>query len=88
MDRFKELVGRQSAKTPDDQALNLQAYNGLGHIPDGTGRPSSGVNSALGGPMYGGQTGLVGSRDKPYGKRIMEIMEMLKQQPDIQELVK
>ena len=81
MERFQELTARQRAKTPDDPELIMQAYNGMGKVQGGSEVPE---NS----PMYGGQTELIGRRDRPYGKRIAELVEMLRSQPDIQNLIK
>ena len=56
-------------------------YNGLGRIQGGD-------NFSYRPPMYGGQTDLIGRRDKPYGKRILALEGLLKQQPDFQKVLK
>jgi hypothetical protein len=59
---------------PADEELTLQAYNGMGAIPDQ--------------PMYGGQTGLIGRRDRPYGKAVIGLREnILRPNSAIQSLI-
>lgn len=77
LDYFK----KRSAQFPNDEELGIQAYNGLGKIQGGR-------EVAPGTPMYGGQTSLTGAADRPYGKRIMELREMLANQPAIKGLIK
>lgn len=77
---FKTLTGRQRKRTPDDPELILQSYNGLGKIHGGS-------EVADDQPMYGGQTGLHGAKDRPYGKAILQLREMLKGQKAIQQLL-
>lgn len=79
--RYDTHYGRQAKKTPDDEALNIQSYNGMGRIQGGD-------NFSHRPPMYGGQTDLIGRRDKPYGKRILELEGLLKSQPEIQKIIK
>ena len=77
---FKTLTGRQRRRTPNDPELILQAYNGLGKIHGGSEVP---VDK----PLYGGQTNLHGAKDRPYGKAILELRELLKGQKAIQALL-
>jgi len=76
LERYNIHTGRQSAKTPNDEAAIIQSYNGMGRI-------QGGPNYSFRDPMYGGQTDLIGARDKPYGKAILALEELLKNQPDI-----
>lgn len=78
---FKALTGRQRRRTPNDPELILQAYNGMGKVQGGS-------EVDTGAPMYGGQTDLHGGRDRPYGKRILALREMLARQPAIQKLLR
>jgi soluble lytic murein transglycosylase-like protein len=76
-----EYFKKRSSQFPDDEELAIQSYNGLGKIQGGSEvEPDT--------PMYGGQTALHGLRDRPYGKAIIKLREMLLQQPDIQGLIK
>jgi len=87
MRRLKDKTARQTERTPDDAALILQSYNGMGRVPNPLRRGSDGRERMVG--RYGGQTQkMVGRVDKPYGKRILEIVSMLKQQPDVVDIVK
>jgi len=81
LQRYNTHYNRQARKTPNDEELNIQAYNGLGRIQGGD-------NFSYRPPMYGGQTDLIGRRDKPYGKRILALEGLLKQQPDFQKVLK
>jgi hypothetical protein len=65
---------KRSSKFPEDEALAIQSYNGLGKIQGGS-------EVAPDTPMYGGQPALHGLRDKPYGKAVMGIRDMLASQP-------
>ena len=87
MRRLRDKTARQSAKTPNDAALILQSYNGMGRVPNPMRRGRDGRERMVG--RYGGQTQkMTGRVDKPYGKRILEIASMLKQQPDVVNIVK
>jgi hypothetical protein len=76
---FKKQYDRHMARSGDEE-LAIQAYNGLGKIQGGSEVPD-------GTEMYGGQTDLHGYRDRPYGKAIIKLREMLAQQPSIQGLI-
>lgn len=87
MRRLKDKTARQSKHTPNDAALILQSYNGMGRVPNPSRTGKDGRERMAG--RYGGQTQeMVGRVDKPYGKRILEIVSMLKQQPDVVDIVK
>jgi hypothetical protein len=77
LDYFK----KRSSLFPNDEELGIQAYNGLGKIQGGSEVPD-------GEKMYGGQIELHGARDRPYGKRIIELRNMLLQQPAVKGLIK
>jgi hypothetical protein len=81
MDYLRKRTDRQRSQTPDDEELILQSYNGLGKIQGGS-------EVAEGAEMYGGQTDLHGRRDRPYGKSILQLKEMLAGQPSIQRIIK
>ncbi len=72
-DRLKQTT-RDKKVDPADEELYLQAYNGMGPVP--------------GDSMYGGQSGLVGRRDRPYGKAVIRAREdVIKPSPAIQGLL-
>ena len=73
MERWKE--NRRAGRVdPSDESLDIQSYNGLGKLLPG---------------LYGQAEALHGRRDRPYGKRIMELREnVIKPNAKIQELVK
>lgn len=81
MEYLKSRTDRQRSRTPGDEELILQSYNGLGKIQGGS-------EVAEGAEMYGGQTALHGHRDRPYGKAILQLREMLAGQPAIQKILK
>ena len=59
---------------PTDEELAIQSYNGLGRISPG---------------QYGSDVPLNGRRDRPYGKRVMELRDnVLKPNEQIQEMIK
>lgn len=76
-----EFFKKRSSRFPDDEELAIQSYNGLGKIQGGSEIPA-------GEQMYGGQTQLHGAKDRPYGKAIIKLREMLAQQPSIKGLIK
>lgn len=81
MDYLRRRTDRQRSQTPDDEELILQSYNGLGKIQGGS-------EVAPDTKMYGGQLNLHGHRDRPYGKAVMQLREMLASQPGIQRIIK
>ena len=81
MQYLKSRTDRQRSQTPEDEELILQSYNGFGKVQGGS-------EVAEGAEMYGGQTELHGGRDRPYGKAIMQLREMLANQPSIQKIIK
>ena len=82
LNRYKFLVGNQTKRTPNDEELNIQAYNGMGRINGGP------VPTGVRGDMYGGKTDLIGRRDRPHGKATLAMEELIKQQPDFQKVLK
>jgi len=78
---FKNRGDRQRVQTPEDEELIIQSYNGLGPIHGGS-------EVAQDANMYGDQIGLHGGRDRPYGKAVMSLRDMLSQQPNLQKLIK
>lgn len=81
MEYLRKRTDRQRSQTPGDEELILQSYNGLGKIQGGS-------EVKEGTEMYGGQTELHGHRDRPYGKAVMQLREMLAKQPGIQRILK
>jgi hypothetical protein len=72
-DRLKQTTHDKQVD-PSDEELYLQAYNGMGPVP--------------GNSMYGGQSGLTGRKDRPYGKAVMRLREdILRPNPAIQGLL-
>jgi len=70
---FKNRTNRQRSQTPHDEELILQSYNGLGKVPKG---------------HYAEGSNMTGAQDKPYGKAVMGIRDLLKSSPDILNLIK
>jgi hypothetical protein len=81
MSYLKQRTDRQRQFTPDDEELILQSYNGLGRIHGGS-------EIAPEEKMYEGQTDLHGAKDRPYGKAVLKLREMLATQPSIQSLLR
>ena len=82
LNRYKFLVGNQSKRTPNDEELNIQAYNGMSRINGGP------IPAGVRGKMYDGKTDLIGRRDRPHGKAVLAMEELIKQQPDFKRYIK